>query len=946
MSVRIVRVVLAGLISLGMALPALAQGVGAIGGVVRDESGAVLPGATVTLSSPGLIGGNQTTVTEGQGTYQFQRLLPGTYSVHAELAGFRTVIQEGITVNANVTSRADLRLAVGDLQETVTVAAQVPLLDTTSALNQVVMTREVLDTLPTARDLFSIARLAPAITTSRMYDVGGRDSLMNSSNVFIHGSQGAQQAFTVDGMDITSYSGGISFTMDSFAYQEINFQGGNLPAELSAAGVVSNMVTRTGINAFRGSFASNGTGSALQADNLSDELRAQLLSGVPAFVKAVNPGIQPGAKTMKLWESMAVYSGPILRDRLWFVATGKIAEVDSLRVGSYNADGSQLLDDNQLRHILGKTSWAVNNNNQVHFTYGWVHKGRYHQAGGPNVTQFFTEEATFYNPSRNHYQLGRWSSVLSQRMVFEVGAIQHYGQTNRRVQPGLVAPGAIPRFDAVTLINSVAPDNEEINQGRRAQIGTSLSYSSGGHDVKVGYQFLRTANRRGDVGISHNPAGLRSVFENGVPTSVQTYNTPTGYTRKTHENAVYIQDRWRASQKLTINLGLRFETIYGWLNDKGEELCQVETIFIAGQCFPAVQGAPDWSNWSPRFSTIYDPFGNGRTALKFAANRYRGFHHGGAFPDLVNPIRTSNDQRLWTDSNRDQIPQLSELGPSTGFNLGTTNRFAADAVAPKVHEISTEVEQQLGGTVVASAGYFYRRTFDQLGMRNLLVPRESYTPITVTEAVSGQTVTVYNQNSATLGRFDTVFDNEDALNETFHGVDVSLQKRMSDGWMLMGNFSYGYSDTRIHGNADLNNPNFQFDRGPSNDVTPVQLKAAGAYVMPWDITVGASFAHFTGRPDTTTVRVTSRTVRLTQVNQNIVVEKRATNRHDPLNVVDLNFAKTFRSGGLTFSPRVELFNVLNTGVITNRIAQLGPTYGNAIEVYSGRLLKFGARIDW
>src|SRR5262245_32466926 len=141
--------VLGSLFVLIFSLQAFAQGVGAIGGTVRDESGAVMPGVTVTLSSPGVIGGDQETVSDGTGAYQFVRLIPGTYSVKAELQGFRAVVQENILVNADRTSRADLRLAVGELAETITVAGAAPLLDTTSALNQTVMSREVLDSLPT-----------------------------------------------------------------------------------------------------------------------------------------------------------------------------------------------------------------------------------------------------------------------------------------------------------------------------------------------------------------------------------------------------------------------------------------------------------------------------------------------------------------------------------------------------------------------------------------------------------------------------------------------------------------------------------------------------------------------------------------------------------------------------------------------------------------------------
>jgi Carboxypeptidase regulatory-like domain len=939
-----------------LSLPALAQGVGAIAGTVRDESGAVMPGATVTLSSPGVIGGDQSVISDATGAYQFTRLVPSTYSVKAELQGFKTVIQEGIRVSADNTSRADLKLAVGNLEESITVAGAAPLLDTTSALNQTVMSRETLDTLPTARDIFSIARLAPSLTVGKL-DVGGKDSLMNSNTVYIHGSTGAEQQFMIDGMDITSYSGGISFTVDSFAYQEINYQGGNLPAERSAAGVVSNVITKTGTNRFLGAAAFNGTNSSLQSNNLTPALKAQLLAGVPAFAKAANPNIEPGAKTLKLWESMLSYSGPVVKDRLWFVASGKLAEVDTLRVGSYNADGSQLLDDNQLRNLLGKASYAANNNNQIHFTYGWVHKGRYHQAGGPTVTQFFDTAASYYNPSRNHYQLARWTDVLSSRMVLDVAGIQHYGQTNRQFQPGLVNHGDIPRFDSVTLVNTVAPATDEINRGRRGEVAASLSWVTGNHDVKFGYQFLRTVNEKGNDSSSNFPSGFRAVYRNGVPDSVNTYNTPTLYARKTHESAYFVQDKWRTLNRLTLNLGFRFETIYGWINGKGEQLCQDQTIFIAAQCFSAVQGAPDWKSPTPRVSAVYDLRGDGRTALKFSANRYRGFVQGGTYPDLVNPIKTVSDTRPWTvcaagqvsgcDLNGDKIAQINEFGPSTGFNLGTTNRFAPGVTWPKVDEYSGEVEQQLPGNIVTSVGFFYRKTFDQIGSRNLAVPTAGYTARTVTEVSSGKTVTVYNQDPLTRGKFDVVYDNSDVLDEHFHGVDFSAQKRMSNRWMLMGSLSLGSNATYIHGTGDLNNPNFQNGRGPEDLSIPVQAKLSGSYLLPYDIKFGGSFLHYTGWPDTNTVRVTAATTSLTQVNQDIVFEPRATTRKDDLNVVDINFGKTLsRGGGFRAEPRVEIFNLLNTGVITSRITQFGPTYGNAIEVYGGRTVKFGGNLSW
>lgn len=954
MVLSVVRKVLLGvLVVSALPSPTMAQGVGAIGGTVRDDSGGILPGVLVTLDTPGVIGGNQSTTTDGSGAYTFTRLVPATYTVRAELSGFQSVVQEGVRVSADRTSRVDLRMQVGTLAETITVSGQIPALDTTSALNQAVLTRETLDTLPMPRDVFSIAKLAPGFTIPKN-DVGGKDSMLSSGTVRIHGSTSAEQAFMIDGMDMTSYSGGLSFTLDSFAFEEINYQGGNLPADKNASGVVSNMVTKTGTNQFRGAAMFIGN-PGWQADNLSPELRAQLLAGVPPFALEANPNIEPGQQLLHMFESGVSLSGPVLKDKLWFMGSGKLSEVDSYRVGSYNADGTQLLDDNQLRQITAKASWAINRDNQLHFTYGYVYKGRYHQAGGPNVTQFFDTAATYYNPSVNNLQMGRWTNVLSQRMVVDVAGIQHYGQTNRRFQPGLVQPGTIPLFDSVTRINMAAPATEEINEGRRAQVAGNLTYVVGVHDIKVGYQFTRNVNTRGNRSSSHYPAGLRAVFRSGVPDSVNTYNTPTLSTPKTHEHAVYVQDRWRPASRLTVNLGARFETFYGWINDGGE-LCQVETVFIAGQCFPGVTGATDWKSPTFRSSLIYDLRGDGRTALKASANTYRGFVQGRIYPDQINPIRTVNDTRAWTrcapgqrtgcDLNGDLIPQLDELGPSTGFNLGTTNRYADDVTWPKVFEASGEVQQQLSGSVVATAAYFYRKNYDSIGSVNLAVPRDSYQPLTVTEATSGRTVTVYNQDPATRGRFDVVFDNFQELDATTHAVDVSVERRMRDNWMLMGNVSFVANDTYIHGTADLNNPNYQFGRGPADTNVPFMAKLSGMYILPYDINLGVSAQHYAGWPDTNTVLVTAQTVALTQVTQELVVEKRGTTNLRPVTTVDVTVGKALRRGDFKIEPRLELFNLLNKGVITRHVTQLGPSYGNAIEVLGGRMIKAGFNLNW
>jgi hypothetical protein len=204
-------------------LPATAQGVGAIGGTVVDASGAVLPGVAVTLSNPlGTIGGNQEAVTDGRGAFQFIRLVPGTYSVKAALQGFRPAVQENVVVNADVTARADLKLEVGTLQEGITVTGESPLLDTTSALKQTVLSREMLDSLPNRVDVWGVARVIPSVVLSKV-DVGGSESFLQSTAT-VHGSNN-ENGYLIDGMDVSNLDGngtGAVLYLDPYAFQETN----------------------------------------------------------------------------------------------------------------------------------------------------------------------------------------------------------------------------------------------------------------------------------------------------------------------------------------------------------------------------------------------------------------------------------------------------------------------------------------------------------------------------------------------------------------------------------------------------------------------------------------------------------------------------------------------------------------------------------------------------
>jgi hypothetical protein len=312
-------------------------GFGSIAGTALDASGAVLPGVSVTLSNPGTIGGNQVTVTDARGTYQFPRLVPGRYTVKGELTGFRTVAVENVVVNAQATSRADLTMPLDQVQESVTVSGEAPLLDTTAVLNQTVMTREVLDILPDTNNVWSIGRLVPAVIQNNI-DVGGTGAFQQSTTS-VHGSRGGSETnYLIDGMNIGSVSGdgGIQIYYDPFMFEQLAYQTGGVTAETSRGGFVYNMVTQTGTNRLRGSFMFNGTDDGLQFNNISPELREQLLLAVPARALAANPNLQPGSKVLKMHDTGLTVTGPIMVDKLWFVGTLKRTFLDQLRVVCLN----------------------------------------------------------------------------------------------------------------------------------------------------------------------------------------------------------------------------------------------------------------------------------------------------------------------------------------------------------------------------------------------------------------------------------------------------------------------------------------------------------------------------------------------------------------------------------------------------------------------------------
>jgi hypothetical protein len=925
---------------------ASAQGVGSIAGTVTDASGAVLPGVAVTLTSAqGTVGGNQETLTDSRGAYQFLRLVPGAYSVKAVLQGFRPFVQEGIVVNSDQTARADARLEVGGLEEGIIVSGEAPLLDTSSALKQTVLTQEVLESLPNRMDVWSITRVIPSVIVSKV-DVGGSESFLQSG-VTVRGTNN-EGGYYIDGMDVSSLDGegdGATMYLDPYAFAESNFLMGNNPAEAPRGGLVFNMVTKTGTNQLHGGAMFSGANRSMGFDNFSDQLRSDLLAGLSPAVLAIRPDIKPGADINYIWDTGMWLAGPIKQDKLWFSTTYHYQKLLQYFLGSYNPDGTQTPDDHYLYTTNNKISWQVSRNTQFSYYFTLQRKVNGHRLGG----SFADSRASNSNNKYPTVHQTKWTSSRSSRLLLDASSSVFLVDDRFTRQPD-VQMGDIARFDQVTNTATIALGTYSNNPMFRGVFLGSVSYFTTTHDIKAGYS-MNYAKRTGNV---YSTSGMRAIYRSGIPDAVNTYNTPVSSVTLDREQGFYIQDKWRPSRKLTLNLGLRFETNYGWM----PATCQQQTDFIAAQCFDAINGAPDWKAVNPRFSVVYDLAGDGRTALKFAANRYV-VPVGVQVVGRVNPVRSTNDNRQWRpqsrcaeatttgcDRNGDLIPQLNELGPSSGYNLGTTARYADGYDWPNANEYTVEVQRQLPGNTVFTVGYVRREKRNQLGSRNVAVPANTYIPLTVVERNSGETVTVYNQSPALQGRLDTVWDNEDEMDSTYDGGDITINKRLADGWMMTGGISIGKNVGYV-GNADLNNPNNKnFSRGVEGDDVPLSFRLSGLYELPYGVSVSGSFQHQKGFPETTTVSVGSNTVTLTQVTQSVTVAPRGTTRYPNLNQLDISIRKAMRFGTKVFQPRLDLYNLTNEANIRTWVTQLGPTYHRPSAIQRGLLIKAGMHVDF
>ena len=290
-----------------VAVPGMAFGQSAITGVVRDTSGAVLPGVTVEAASPVLIEKSRAATTDGDGRFQIIDLRPGTYTVTFSLEGFSSFKRDGIDLPSNFTATVNADMKVGSLEETITVSGQAPVVDVSNATQQTVMNRAVLDAVPTGRSVQTLSALMPGARLA-LPDVGGNSGMQNR-DISVHGSDGRDMTFMVDGMVLNGIEGdgSVQSYFNEMMFEEVTYQTSGINAETSAGGVRANMIPKDGGNNFKGTLFASFGNDALQSNNLTQDL--------------INRGLAAPDALFRIWDVNIAEGGPIMRNRLWFFSS-------------------------------------------------------------------------------------------------------------------------------------------------------------------------------------------------------------------------------------------------------------------------------------------------------------------------------------------------------------------------------------------------------------------------------------------------------------------------------------------------------------------------------------------------------------------------------------------------------------------------------------------------
>ena len=943
--------VVAVLATLPAAAPARAQSAtnsAGIEGRVTDESGGALPGVAVNIASAALQARQMEAVTDQNGRYRFSTLPGGEYTATYALTGFRTVVRQQLKLDAGFVATVDIKMALGAVEETLTVVGESPLVDVRSTTEATNIKKELMETIPTSRAYADVGKLAPGVRLSGLPDVGGSQTGGQRGNLVSYGSNAGGQTLMLDGVN-TDGTGGY---FDFGAIEEMIVRPGGNDAEIPTSGMAFQIITKSGGNEFHGDGLAAWQGQRLQGDNIDDELRSK--------------GITGGNPMEHYYDLNGSLGGHIIRDRLWFFGSGRRKEYETSVLGysgAPGADGVYFTADDEPGTQADRESNGVakfSGQPATKHRLSWMNQYGVKATDDRNASVFRPHEAAVNYSLPVHTYKGDWTYTPTDRSVFLASIGRSWYKSK-----GLPYSDLPSTFDTVTqrwggaTVNSVGTGDDAAPAGswsQRFQYDANYTYflpasRFGNHELKAGGSFTREWYQRkqevrseGRGGVGHD---YRAYFSNGTPVEVLLYNSPFTSENNVNYQSGFIRDNWRIGDRLTLNVGVRYERYDVFLPEQSKPAGP----FSAAADYPQID-LYDWRAFAPRIGMSYALTSDNRTVVKATYGR---FNHA-IRPSNTTILRNLNGNEYeatryrWTDLNTNkQFEYPGELGDFIQTEGGSTTRgiYNPNIEQPRTDEATLRFERQLSSSLSARIGYVYKKEFNLHQLVNVARPYSAYNiPITTIDpgpdGVVGNgddagPVTYFDYDPAYRGpQFErNLTTNPPGLTNTYNNIEVGVDKRLSDNWQLLMSYLATRNDAWIAGVPTT--PNEEFF--PKNETWDTTFRAAGSYVAGWGIVASGLYEYQSGPAQARDVLYRTGLRQLSSLT--LRMEPIGAYRLPAVKLLSARVAKQLRFGAQRMTIQFDLFNALNANDATAITTRSGPNYERITAILPPRVARLG-----
>jgi len=910
--------------------------VGTIEGKVLDQSGAVVPGVTVTLTSPVLVT-PRTNVTDSGGTYTFPSLPLGDYTASFELSGFRKVVREGLVVTAARTLTVDATLQTGQVSETLTVVGSTPTVDVTATNVATSIDAQTLQSVPTARDVWAILQnLAPQVVLDRE-DVGGSQGGLQA--VFsAFGSTWHQNTYALNGVNVTdpAASGAAGFYYDYDSFQETQVSTAQHPAEIGTPGVYYNISTKSGTDKYRGGTAYYFENNSMVADNLTQDLK--------------NQGVSSGSSVDLFSDWTAQLGGPLLKDKVRFFTSWRDWRIHRNVVDFPKTENTDMFSG------LANVTYQLDARNKITGLY----TRQSYWKPNRNASALTPPESTWIEDDVFSIYQGAYNSQIGQNSVLDARVSYSTVVFPLKLQPGVTAQSVFD--DGTGKSSGVASQSYDQWRTRLAVDSAMTVFKRMGsvtHDIKAGYEFFRgLSDSKQDV-----YQGVTLNVLNSVPEKVTEWNSPVDEIEVFRGSVLHAQDNIGLG-KFTLNLGLRFEHTAGLLPEQSAP----GGPYSSARSFPA-QDVFSWNTLAPRIGIIYDPLPTHNVALKGGYSRYY-YAASTGYVSGPNQNNLGASAYNWVDRNNDHVFQPGEENGKLYSFGGSITSVDPNLKQPYADEVAAGIEFEAPGRVRVTGQYIHRQAHDLVAITEVGVPFDTgYTPATAVDPVTGAHFTLFNQRPETLGQNKQLETNPPGFETKFDGFEVTAQRRFSQGYQFLTSYAYSTSnmsrtsiDVSQYGGEEEGAGGIGFSAQGSAFLNPNQLinntsgpgfydrthvfKVGGSYDLARPgITIAAVGKIQSGTPYARILTLSS-DINGNGFNQGPIkffAEERGANRFPTLKTMDFRVSKFFVFGQKRVEAFADFFNLFNVSTVTNVNPNSGTDFSKPTDIIGPRVFRIGGR---